>query len=92
MSRNIFDFFNFGEFTVLHSFDSIYNVSIKDIWFLKDKLTFHLKASKTDPFREGVDINLIASRASVCQVLSLEFYMEFRNRNSMIVQHNMLSL
>ncbi|CAC5421475.1 unnamed protein product [Mytilus coruscus] len=45
-----------------------------------DKVTFHLKASKTDPFREGVDIHLFASGASVCPVLSLERYMEFRNR------------
>ncbi|CAC5369593.1 unnamed protein product [Mytilus coruscus] len=56
------------------------NVSIEDIRFLKDKVTFHLKASKTDPFREGVDIHLFASGASVCPVLSLERYMEFRNR------------
>ncbi|CAC5403162.1 unnamed protein product [Mytilus coruscus] len=75
-----FGFLRSGEFTVLHSFDSECNVSIEDIRFLKDKVTFHLKASKTDPFREGVDIHLFASGASVCPVLSLERYMEFRNR------------
>ncbi|CAC5406433.1 unnamed protein product [Mytilus coruscus] len=75
-----FGFLRCGEFTVLHSFDSECNVSIEDIRFLKDKVTFHLKASKTDPFREGVDIHLFASGASVCPVLSLERYMEFRNR------------
>ncbi|CAC5380327.1 unnamed protein product [Mytilus coruscus] len=75
-----FGFLRCGEFTVLHSFDSECNVSIEDIRFLKDKVTFHLKASKTDPFCEGVDIHLFASGASVCPVLSLERYMEFRNR------------
>ncbi|CAC5415125.1 unnamed protein product [Mytilus coruscus] len=70
-----FGFLRCGEFTVLHSFDSECNVCIEDIRFLKDKVTFHLKASKTDPFREGVDIHLFASGASVCPVLSLECYM-----------------
>ncbi|VDI83468.1 Hypothetical predicted protein [Mytilus galloprovincialis] len=75
-----FGFLRCGEFTVLHSFDSECNVSIEDIRFLKDKVTFHLKASKTDPFREGVDIHLFVSGASVCPVLSLERYMDFRAR------------
>ncbi|CAC5368456.1 unnamed protein product [Mytilus coruscus] len=47
-----FGFLRCGEFTVLHSFDSECNMCIEDIRFLKDKVTFHLKASKTDPFRE----------------------------------------
>ncbi|CAG2187298.1 unnamed protein product [Mytilus edulis] len=75
-----FGFLRCGEFTVLHSFDSECNVSIEDIRFFKDKVTFHLKASKTDPFREGVDIHLFASGASVCPVLSLERYMDYRTR------------
>ncbi|XP_071173198.1 uncharacterized protein [Mytilus edulis] len=75
-----FGFLRCGEFTVLHSFDSECNVSIEDIRFLKDKVTFHLKASKTDPFREGVDIHLFASGVSVCPVLSLERYMDYRSR------------
>ncbi|XP_071170598.1 uncharacterized protein [Mytilus edulis] len=73
-----FGFLRCGEFTVLHSFDSECNVSIEDIRFLKDKVTFHSKASKTDPFREGVDIHLFASGASVCPVLSLERYYRTR--------------
>jgi hypothetical protein len=43
-------------------------------------VTLHLKASKTDPFREGVDIHLFSSGASVCPVISLERYVEFRNK------------
>ncbi|VDI41890.1 Hypothetical predicted protein [Mytilus galloprovincialis] len=39
-------------------------LSIEDIPFLKDKVTYHSKASKSDPFREGVDIHLFASGAS----------------------------
>jgi hypothetical protein len=43
-------------------------------------VTLHLKASKTDPFREGVDIHLFSSGASVCPVISLDRYVEFRNK------------
>jgi hypothetical protein len=35
--------------------------------------------SKTDPFRVGVDIHLFSSGVSVCPVISLERYVEFRN-------------
>ena len=41
-----------------------------------------MKASKTDPFREGVDIPLFSAEASVCPVISLEQYVEFRNKTS----------
>jgi hypothetical protein len=29
---------------------------MEDVHYHKDRVTLHLKASKTDPFREGVDI------------------------------------
>ncbi|CAC5414502.1 unnamed protein product [Mytilus coruscus] len=85
-----FGFLRCGEFTVLHSFDSECNVSIEDIRFLKDKVTFHLKASKTDPFREGVDIHLFASGASVCPVLFWNVTWNFVIENSKIVKHKTL--
>ncbi|CAC5382641.1 unnamed protein product [Mytilus coruscus] len=45
-----FGFLRCAEFTVLHSFHSECNVCIADMRFLKDKVIFHLKASKTDHF------------------------------------------
>jgi hypothetical protein len=30
---------------------------MEDVHYHKDRVTLHLKASKTDPFREGVDIH-----------------------------------
>jgi hypothetical protein len=49
---------------------------MEDVHFHNDRVTLHLKASKTDPFREGVDIHLFSSGASVCPVISLERYGE----------------
>ena len=45
---------------------------MEDVHFHKDRVTLHLKASKTDPFPKGVDIHLFSSGASVCPVISLE--------------------
>ena len=75
-----FGFLRCGEFTILHSFDPECNVCMEDVHFHKDRVTLHLKASKTDPFREGVDIHLFSSGASVCPVISLDRYVEFRNK------------
>jgi hypothetical protein len=49
-------------------------ISIKTEYFL------HLKAYKANPFREGVDIHVLSSGASVCPVISLDRYVEFRNK------------
>jgi hypothetical protein len=54
-----------GEFTILHSFDPECNVCMEDVHFHNDRVTLHLKASKTDPFREGVDIHLFVASKSI---------------------------
>jgi hypothetical protein len=45
-----FGFLRCSEFTILHSFDPECNVCIEDVHFHNDRVTLHLKASKTDPF------------------------------------------
>ena len=72
-----FDFLRCGEFTILHYFDPECNVCMEDVHFHIDRVTLHLKASKTDPFPEGVDIHLFSSGASVCPVISLEDMLNF---------------
>jgi hypothetical protein len=57
-----------SEFTILHSFDPECNVCMEDVHFHNDRVTLHLKASKTDPFREGVDIHLLHQADKVCQM------------------------
>ena len=53
---------------------------MEDVLFHKDRVALHLKASKTDPFRDGVDIHLFPSGASVCPVISLDRYVEFQEK------------
>jgi hypothetical protein len=53
---------------------------MEDVHFHKDRMLLHLKAYKANPFREVVDIHLFSSGASVCPVISLDRYVEFRNQ------------
>ena len=75
-----FGFLRCGEFTIVHSVDPECNVCMEDVHFHKDRMLLHLKAYKANPFREGVDIPLFSSGASVCPVISLDRYVEFRNK------------
>lgn len=61
-------------------FDSQTNICLEDIEVDNEKATLHLKSSKTDPFRQGVDIYLFATGASVCPVRSLQKYIKIRNQ------------
>ena len=72
-----------GEFTCKSpsSFNHKDNLCIGDITFGWDSklqrslATLHLKASKTDPFREGCDIILFATGHSLCPVSALKSYL-----------------
>ena len=74
-----FGFFRCGEFTVLQSFDPDINVCNEDVTVNDDHATLHLKSSKTDPFRLGINIFLFATGSSVCPVSLLKKFIEMRN-------------
>jgi hypothetical protein len=74
-----FGFLRCGEFTVLQSFDPESNACSEDITINDDHPTLHLKSSKTDPFRLGINILLFATGSSVCPVSSLKNLIEMRN-------------
>lgn len=54
-----FGFLRCGELTVNTDFDASCNLCIEDITFEEDYAILHLKTSKTDPFRSGVNIYLL---------------------------------
>ena len=55
-----YGFLRCGEFTVDNAcyFDSECNLCVCDVTFNSDLAILHLKQSKTDPFRKGIDIQL----------------------------------
>ena len=48
------------------------------VW--KMRISIKTECYKANPFREGVDIHLFSSGASFCPVISLDRYVEFRNK------------
>jgi hypothetical protein len=57
------------------------NITIDDLKLLNGKGLLHLKSSKTDIERRGVDVRLFRTRTSVCPVTCLKTFLQFRNNN-----------
>ena len=74
-----------GEFTVKGAFEADKHLCYRDVSFSKDMklnidyVVVHLKASKTDPFRLGVNISLFATGQLACPVQALRTYLSFCN-------------
>ncbi|XP_033744321.1 uncharacterized protein LOC117330208 [Pecten maximus] len=69
-----FAFLRCGEFTcTTNTFDSSIHLCISDIQVAPDSnsMTLRLKASKTDPFRQGVTIHLFRTHHHVCAVAAV---------------------
>ena len=74
-----FGFMRSGEFTVAGEFDPSRHLSPADIsvdsWSSPSWVCVHLKQSKTDPFRRGVDVHLRRTDSDLCPVGALLSYL-----------------
>ncbi|XP_046568163.1 uncharacterized protein LOC124276562 [Haliotis rubra] len=68
-----FGFLRCAEFTCSREFDASTNVSVSDVTMdhIQGKCTLTLKASKTDVFRQGVNISLFANYTAICPCINL---------------------
>ena len=71
-------FLRCGEFTVTNEFDQSSNLCYEDLSLTEEYANLHLKSSKTDPFRHGVDIPLFKNSSPLCPVYSLRNYINSR--------------
>ena len=80
-----FGFLRVGEFTVPYqlSYDPQVNLSLSDLSFDVHRaptvVCLRIKQSKLDPFRQGVDVYIGATRKAVCPVDALLRYLEIRS-------------
>lgn len=74
-------FLRCGEFTVdnASNFDSESNLCVSDVTFYEDFAILHLKQSKTDPFRKGIDIQLHRLNNILCPYTTLKHYLQMRS-------------
>ncbi|CAG2188986.1 unnamed protein product [Mytilus edulis] len=77
---SFFGFLRCGEITVIKSehFEPAINLCISDISFTDNIANLHLKQSKTDPFRKGIDIQLHKINSHICPYRVLKRYLEIR--------------
>lgn len=73
-----FGFLRCSEFTTLQTFDPSFNLCIGDVHIFINHAVIHLKASKTDPFRKGVDIQLHQTNHNICPFTVLKRYLAIR--------------
>lgn len=75
-----FGFLRCGEFTANSNFDHELHLCVGDVTFdtQEAKVTIHLKTSKTDPFRKGIDIVLFPNQLTVCPYHNLFNYINIR--------------
>ena len=76
-----FGFLRCGEFTInQQKFDPTTNLCLGDVTFMENHVQLHLKASKTDPFRHGINIPLFKFKDSkkLCPFTSLQKYVNKR--------------
>ena len=76
-----FGFLRCGELTINHhEFDPTTHLCLGDLTFMDNHVQLHLKASKTDPFRHGINIPLfkLNNSSKLCPFTSLQKYVTKR--------------
>ena len=80
-----FGFLRCGEFTCGQAYDPGCHLSLGDIAIDSPSnpstMRVTLKQSKTDPFRQGIDIFLGATGATLCPVLAMVAYLALREKS-----------
>ena len=60
-----------AEFTAPKKFEPKLHLSGKDVRVSHKQATFHIKSSKTDPYRHGAEVTMGRTRSRICPVAAL---------------------
>ena len=79
-----FGFLRVSEFTTDGEFDEKFDLSFSDLAFSRDlkSLSINLKSSKTDPFRQGVQIIIGRTDGVLCPIQAMLRYIAARSSHS----------
>ena len=72
-----FGFLRVSEYTSSHKtkYDPLSTLLYQDVTLEEDIISINIKASKTDPFRQGVVIRLAANDTALCPVRAMHKYL-----------------
>ena len=75
-----FGFLRCGEMTCKYAkFDPVVDLTMQDVQFTSSSsMSIQIKASKTDPFRQGITLHFFQMKPPICPVRMMSIY--FRNR------------
>ena len=78
MTAAFFGFLRVSEYTtkLVRSFDPAVDLCFQDLTICPNRVELTLKASKTDPFRQGVVIRLSANGTTLCPVSAMKRYLQ----------------
>ena len=77
-------FLRVSEYTASHirKYNPLTTLSFKDITLTPSAILMHIKASKTDPFRQGTTIYLYRNNTPLCPVNALTYYVSSHKTKS----------
>ena len=77
-----FGFLRVSEYTSTHKtkFDPDTTLLMSDVQISDSAATLHIKASKTDPFRQGIHIRIAANDTQLCPVNALKLFLNTRKQ------------
>ena len=72
-----FGFLRISEYTSSHTtrFDTMTTLMLSDVSIRNDHAHLHIKASKTDPFRQGVTVRIAANNTILCPINALRLFL-----------------
>ena len=73
-----FGFMRCGELTCMNKFDEKINLCYEDVRLIDGCIFVNLKKSKTDPFRQGVSIQIHKNGSKICPIAAILHYLEVR--------------
>ena len=84
MTMAFFGLLRVSEYTCkrISTYDQECDLCIDDVSCMSNHATVHVKASKTDVFRSGVVIRLMANGSVLCPVAALKLYLSLRPQRS----------
>ena len=79
MLTAFFGFLRISEYTskLVRSYDPATTLCVGDVTVAHTTAALKLKASKTDPFRQGVTVRLAANGSALCPIKALKLYQQY---------------
>ena len=85
-------FLRVSEYTAprIRQYDPTRTLSLQDVTIAPNSVTLHIKASETDPFRQGMTIHLFRNHTHLCPIQAMLHYLSCRPHHNgpLFIRHD----